>query len=108
MLIDAQPDLQLAAQVSDIADLLLQVKQLQPELIVLDWETIGTRIDTLQQLLELFEEPPLIVALSVHQQARNAAFDSGVVGFAYKGDPPDRLLRVIRETQPGQPWPSQA
>ena len=73
----------------------------QPDLVVLDWEVLGKRIKTLQELLELFEQPPMIIALSVHEQARNTAFGSGVAGFAYKGDPPELLLSTIRETRPG-------
>ena len=102
LLIDAQSDLEMAGQVADIADLLLRVKRGQPDLIVLDWETLGTRIETLQELLGLFHQPPAIVALSVHERARNTAFDSGVAGFAYKGDPPEGLLTAIRSARPGE------
>lgn len=105
MLIDAQSDLETAGQVADIADLLLQVKKAQPDLIVLDWEVLGTRINTLQELLELFQHPPAIIALSVHEQTRDAAFDSGVVGFAYKGDSPERLLSAIRTARPRKMGP---
>jgi DNA-binding NarL/FixJ family response regulator len=99
MLISAQHDLELAGEVADIADLLLIVKQERPDLVVLDWDVLGKRIETLQALLELFDNPPLIVALSVHEAARTAAFDSGVAGFAFKGDPPSQLLKTIRESQ---------
>ncbi len=99
MLIAAQPDLEIVGEVADIADLVVSVKSEQPDLVVLDWEVLGKRIDTLQSLLELFAEPPLIVALSVHEGARTAALDSGVAGFAFKGDPPSQLLKTIRESQ---------
>lgn len=99
MLIAAQPDFELAGQVADIADLLFTVKSQRPDLVVLDWDVLGKRIDTLQTLLELFDEPPLIIALSVHEEARSAAFDSGVAGFAFKGDPPEQLLKTIRESK---------
>ena len=99
MLIAAQPDFELAGEVADIADLLLTVKTERPDLVVLDWDVLGKRIDTLQSLLELFDEPPLIIALSVHEEARDVARDSGVAGFAYKGAPPSQLLQTIREAQ---------
>ncbi len=67
--------------------------------MVLDWDVLGKRIDTLQALLERFDEPPLIIALSVHEAARDAAFDSGVAAFAYKGAPPSQLLNTIRDAQ---------
>jgi DNA-binding NarL/FixJ family response regulator len=96
MLIAAQPDLELVGEVGDIADLLLVIKTKQPDLVVLDWDDLRSRIETLQQLLELFDEPPMIVALSVHEEARAAVFDSGVAGFAFKGAPPSELLKTIR------------
>jgi two-component system response regulator DesR len=99
MLIAAQPDFELAGEVADITDLLFSVKTQRPDLVVLDWDVLGKRIETLQALLELFDEPPLIVALSVHEKARNAALDSGVAGFAYKGAPPSQLLKTIRQAQ---------
>jgi DNA-binding NarL/FixJ family response regulator len=97
MLIDAQPDLEFAGDVADIAELLGKIKAQRLELVVLDWEMLGQRIETLVDLLELFEHPPALVALSVHEDLREAALASGVVGFAFKGDPPSRLLETIRE-----------
>ena len=99
MLIAAQPDFELAGEVADIADLLLIVKRERPDLVVFDWDVLGKRIDTLQALLELFDQPPLIIALSVHEDSRSAAFGSGAAGFAFKGDPPSQLLKTIRESQ---------
>jgi DNA-binding NarL/FixJ family response regulator len=99
MLIAAQADFELAGEVADITDLLFSVKSQRPDLVVLDWDVLGKRIDTLQALLELFDEPPLIIALSVHEEARDTALHSGVAGFAYKGSPPSQLLKTIREAQ---------
>ena len=96
MLIGAQSDLELAGDVSEIGELLVNIKAQRPDLVVLDWEMLGQRIDTLLDLLELFDEPPMIVALSVHEDLRDAALASGIVGFAFKGDPPTRLLETIR------------
>ena len=96
MLIGAESDLELAGDVSEIGELLVNIKAQRPDLVVLDWEMLGQRIDTLLDLLELFDEPPMIVALSVHEDLRDAALASGIVGFAFKGDPPTRLLETIR------------
>lgn len=99
MLIEAQSDLDLTGDVADLTDLLANIKSTQPELVVLDWDVLGQRFETLQTLLELFDSPPMIVALSVHEASRSAAIDSGVAGFAYKGAAPSELLRTIRECQ---------
>lgn len=97
MLIDAQPDLELAGDVGDLTDLLVNIKAKQPDVVVLDWDAFEKRIESLQDLLGLFDEPPLIIALSVDEQARSKALASGVHGFAYKGNPPSQLLDAIRD-----------
>jgi DNA-binding NarL/FixJ family response regulator len=101
MLIGAQSDMELAGDVADIADLLANIKAEQPELIVLDWDMLGPRIETLLNLLELFDDPPGIVALSVHEESREAALAAGVAAFASKADSPERLLEAIRLSEPG-------
>jgi DNA-binding NarL/FixJ family response regulator len=101
MLIGAQSDMELAGDVADIADLLANIKAERPELIVLDWDMLGPRIETLLNLLELFDDPPGIVALSVHEESRDSALAVGAAAFASKADPPERLLEAIRLSEPG-------
>jgi DNA-binding NarL/FixJ family response regulator len=80
-------------------ELLSEIKANDPDLVILDWDVLGQRIDKLLDLLELFDKPPMIIGLSVHDENRKAAMDVGVAGFAYKGEPPERLLAVIRDVQ---------
>jgi two-component system response regulator DesR len=103
MLVRAQPDLELAGEAGDIADLLAQIKATGSPMVVLDWDALGRRIDTLMDLLQLFEDPPAIVALSVHDDARAAALSAGIPNFAHKGEPPDRLLSTIRQSKSSRP-----
>ncbi len=70
MLVRVQPDLELAREAGDLAELLAQIKATESPLVVFDWDALGQRIDTLMDLLELFKEPPAIVALSVNEDAR--------------------------------------
>ncbi len=99
MLVRVQPDLELAGEVDDIADLLAKIKATESPLVVLDWDALGQRIDTLMDLLELFQEPPVIVALSVKEDARGDALSAGIPNFAHKREPPDQLLATIRESK---------
>jgi len=99
MLVRVQPDLELAGEVDDIADLLAKIKATESPLVVLDWDALGQRIDTLMDLLQPFEERPVIVALSVREDARADAVAAGILLFAHKGEPPDRLLATIRESK---------
>jgi DNA-binding NarL/FixJ family response regulator len=99
MLLTAQPDMDLVGEAADIVELLSVIKADDPDLVILDWDVLGQRIDKLLDLLELFDKPPMIIGLSVHDENRKAAMDVGVAGFAYKGEPPERLLAVIRDVQ---------
>ena len=101
MLLTAQPDMDLVGEASDLLELLTEVKANDPDLVILDWDVLGQRIDKLLDLLELFDKPPLIIGLSVHDENRKAATVAGVAGFAYKGEPPERLLAVIRKVREG-------
>ena len=96
MLVGVQPDLELAGQVDDIADLLAKIKATEAPLVILDWEAFGQRIGTLMDLLQLFDEPPSIIALSVREEARADVHSAGIRNFAHKGEPPDRMLETIR------------
>ena len=96
LLVRVQPDLEVAGEADDIADLLSKIKATESPLVVLDWDALGQRIETLMDLLELFDEPPAIVAMSVRDEARADATSAGIACFAHKGDPPERLLEAIR------------
>jgi DNA-binding NarL/FixJ family response regulator len=103
MLVRVQPDLELAGEAGDIAELLAQIKATESPLVVFDWDALGQRIDTLMDLLELFHEPPAIVALSVNEGARADALSAGIPNFAHKREPPDQLLATIRESNKSRP-----
>ena len=99
MLLAAQADMDLVGEAADLVELLSEIKANDPDLVILDWDVLGQRIDRLLDLLELFHRPPTIIALGVHAEDRKVALDIGVAGFAYKGEPPQRLLAVIRQVQ---------
>ena len=107
MLLRVQPDLELAGEADDIAELLAKIKATQSPLVVLDWDALGRRIDTLMDLLQLFEKPPSIVALSVREDVRHDALAAGISSFAHKGEPPERLLATIREAKRARPAESE-
>ena len=69
---------------------------LQPEVILLDWEL--PKGPVLAGLAALRRAAPRIrlIALSARPEARVEALRAGVDAFITKGDPPDRLLDVMR------------
>ena len=102
MLIRSQPDMEVVGEASDLLELLCQIKANAPDLVILDWDVLGQRIDSLLNLLSLFDSPPGIVGLSTRAENRQAVVEAGVSAFAFKEEPPERLLAAIREA--GKAW----
>lgn len=100
LLIEVQSDLELVADATNFADLLTKTKSSHPELIVLDWDALGDKIELLFTLFDFIaEEPPAIIALSVNEDAKEEILASGISGFVYKGNPPAGLLEAIRQAE---------
>lgn len=97
MMLAAQPDLEMVGEAADLVDLLAEIRAKHPDVVVVDWDVVGPRIEVLMELMELFDEPPAIVGLSVREENKKVAQDAGLAGFTCKGEPPDQLLKVIRE-----------
>jgi DNA-binding NarL/FixJ family response regulator len=97
ILFRAQPDLELVGEAADVGELISQVKASAPDVIVLDFDLIAGQIDVLMALLRSLDNPPAVVAMSVRSEYRRLAAEAGFDGFAYKGDPPERLLAAMRD-----------
>lgn len=96
VLVGQQPGLQVIGEASDGAELLAQARAAAPDLILVDWELAGLReaggLDGLRQA-----RPELhIIALSNRIGARRKALAAGADAFVSKGDPPERLLAILR------------
>ena len=89
MLVRVQPDLELAGEADDLAELLAQIKATESSLVVFDWDTLGHRTDTLMDLARSLEAPWQTFAgavfevfqndwADVHRGARAEAFVSGI------------------------------
>jgi DNA-binding NarL/FixJ family response regulator len=99
MLFRAQDDLNVAGELSDVSDLPRVLKDVLPELVILDLDGPGILLEDVLMLVRRSDTAPLIFGLSVRATDRTVCMDAGADGFAYKGDPPDRLLDAIRSTK---------
>jgi nitrogen fixation NifU-like protein len=95
-----------------VEDLLAQVGEIQPDLVLLDWELPGllaadlpnsTSSSTVEQArcylldaLHALHSHPKVIALSGRLEVRQLALDAGADAFVSKGDPPERLLTALR------------
>jgi DNA-binding NarL/FixJ family response regulator len=95
-LLEQQPELNVIGEAADAQNLLGQVEEICPDVILLDWELPGMAADDLLSALRRNCPEVLVVALSGRVSARRAALAAGADAFVSKGDPPERLLSAIQ------------
>ena len=96
ILIKAQLDLEVVGESAEVSQLLSDVRTHHPDVVVLDFDLRGMQIDVLLEMLRSLDQPPAVVGMSVRAERQQAVIEAGADAFAYKGDPPDRLLSAIR------------
>jgi DNA-binding NarL/FixJ family response regulator len=96
LLLEQQPGWRVAGEAEDASALLDHVHCGCPDLVLLDWELPGMPA---QELLTVIRQacPRLwVVFMSGKDELRQMALQSGADVFAYKVDPPEKLLELIR------------
>ena len=94
-LLTQQTGLEVLGEVADVQELLPLVETACPDALLLDWELPGMDISDLLVDLRQLCPDMIVVALSGRVDARRAALAAGVDAFVSKGDPPERLLSAI-------------
>ena len=94
-LLEQQAEVNVVGEAVDAQNLLAQVAEICPDVILLDWELPGMAADDLLSALRRKCPDILVVALSGRVSARGAALAAGVDAFVSKGEPPERLLSAI-------------
>lgn len=102
------PLLAVVGEVAEGGSLLAAVAEHQPDILLMDVEMPNHQpIAAVERLRE--EHPALtVVVLSMHKTPEYVVglFKAGVAGYVLKDDPPDALLRAIRQTAQGEQWVS--
>ena len=96
LLLEQQPGWRVAGEAEDVEALLEHVRDGCPDLVLLDGELPGM---SAQELLAVIRQacPHLwVVFMSGRDELRQAALQAGADIFAYKADPPEKLIRQIR------------
>ncbi len=81
----------------DVGSLATQVRELRPDLVLLDWELPGRPAAALLLALHGLDYHPRIIVLSTRPESELDALAAGADAFVYKGDPPERLLQSFRQ-----------
>jgi DNA-binding NarL/FixJ family response regulator len=96
LLLENEPQVEVVGEAAESASLLAQINTLSPDLVLLDWELPGQQGADLLNTLRLQHPNVLVVALSGRPEACCRAVEAGVDAFISKGDPPSRVLSVLR------------
>jgi len=96
-LLEQQPGWSLAGEAEDAPSLLAAIACGCPDLVLLDWELPGMPVQDL--LLKIRQACPhlWVVFMSGNVELRQVVLQAGADVFAYKADPPEKLLRLIQE-----------
>jgi DNA-binding NarL/FixJ family response regulator len=96
-LLEHEPNPHVVGEAVDATDLLDMVRRRHPDLVLLDWELPGRKVQDLLSLLHSTRPDLMVIALSGRPEVRRSALDAGAHAFVSKGDPPERLLAAIRD-----------
>lgn len=96
ILLEQQPGWSVVGETEDAQTLLETVRYGCPDLVLLDWELPGMPAEELITVIRHTCPHLWIVFMSGKDELRQAAFQAGADVFAYKADPPEKLLRLIR------------
>ena len=97
LLLRREPAFDIVGEATDMESLQLQLKGLQPDVLLLDWELPGlTPADALSLLRTAYPRLKVIV-LSGRLEARGTALAAGADAFVSKSKPPAHLLTALRE-----------
>jgi len=96
ILLEQQPSWRVAGEAEDAQALLESVRCGCPDLVLLDWELPGMPAQEL--LTEIRRSCPYmrVIYMSGRDELRQMALQAGADVFAYKADPPEKLLGLIR------------
>ena len=96
LLFEQQADWKVVGEVEDAQALLEAVRFRCPDLVLLDWELPGMPAEDLLALIR--QECPClgVIFMSGRIELRSMALKAGADIFAYKADPPEKLLEQIR------------
>lgn len=104
--LEGHPKVRIAGFASDGLEALQKVKELQPDLVLLD---IGlpklSGIETARQIRRLSPECKIIFLTShLHTEIVRAALEAGACGYVHKGDAPTELLPSLESVLVGNQY----
>jgi DNA-binding response OmpR family regulator len=86
----------LVGESSDLPSLVIQIKELKPDVVLLDWELPGRPAAALLLAQARLHRPPKVIVLSARSESERESLAVGADAFVSKGDAPEALLAAFR------------
>jgi DNA-binding NarL/FixJ family response regulator len=96
LLLEQETGISVAGEVTNYEDLTLQFKNINPDLILLDWELPGELGREFLKTVRRDYPGTRVVVLSSQPDIKKMALSSGATAFVSKEEPPEKLISVIR------------
>jgi DNA-binding NarL/FixJ family response regulator len=96
LLLEQQPGWIVSGEAGDAQGLLEAIRYGCPDLVLLDWELPGLPAQELLAVIRLACPHLWVVFMSGKDELRQLVLHAGADVFAYKADPPEKLLGLIR------------
>jgi DNA-binding NarL/FixJ family response regulator len=102
MLLREEADLDVVGEAASSEALVAQVETLLPDIVVLDWRLPGQPLADLIPILHGRNQRPGVIVLSGRPEIEQKIRAAGADAFFHMGDPPQRLLAVLRTFGSGE------
>jgi DNA-binding NarL/FixJ family response regulator len=97
LLLREEPELTLIGESSDLPNLVSQIRQLKPDLVLLDWELPGRPAAALLLAQTTLDNKPRVIVFSARPELEEMILAAGADRFVSKGDAPEALLSAFRQ-----------
>jgi DNA-binding NarL/FixJ family response regulator len=97
LLLEQQSGWKVTGEAEDAMQLLDHIRLGCPDLVLLDWELPGKPVLTLLAMIRQACPHLWVVFMSSNDELRRPALQAGADIFAYKADPPEKLLALIQK-----------
>jgi DNA-binding NarL/FixJ family response regulator len=94
MLLKCEPGFIVVGKSRDTEGLLSKIRELEPDLILLDWDLPGLPHRSLQDILG-DRDSPRVVIMGKRPELEAQAIAAGADAYLNKTDPPDHLLEFL-------------
>lgn len=99
-----EPDLEVCAEAGDVPEALEQIEQARPDVIVIDLTLkTGHGLELIEKIKDRHSHVKMLVS-SMHDEMLFAerVLRAGAMGYVTKQEPPDTLLRAVRQVLRGE------